>query len=102
MQASNNQTNTNKSHEARPSLGNADEAEAFEAGWKTAERHNNINYPWVIVEFAGRNAEEIASEHRTFSDACKKLHRSYDDDDIEGMPVSIMRRNEDGTLTTEF
>lgn len=68
----------------------------------TEQRHQNISYPWVIVEFAGRDAEEIASEHHSFSDAAKKLHRSYDEDDIEGMPVSIMRRNEDGTLTTEY
>lgn len=92
MQTANKPENNNNSHEAHPSLGKAD----------NTKRHHNINYPWVIVEFAGRDAEEIASEHRTFSDACKKLHRSYDDDDIEGMPVSIMRRNENGTLTTEF
>lgn len=68
----------------------------------TEQRHRNISYPWVIVEGAGCDDEQISSEHHSFSDAAKKLHRSYNNDEIEGMPVSIMRRNEDGTLTTDY
>lgn len=84
--------NTTKTNEARPSLGKLTDT----------ERHNNINYPWVIVEGAGCDDEQIASKHRTFSDAVKKMHIAYDDDEIKDMPVSIMKRDENGTLTTEF
>lgn len=68
----------------------------------TEQRHRNISPPWVIAEGAGCDDEQIASEHHSFSDAFKKMHHAYDNDEIEGMPVCIMRRNEDGTLTTEY
>jgi hypothetical protein len=92
MTISHKPENTSKTNEANPSLGKLTDT----------ERHNNINYPWVIVEGAGCDDEQIASEHRSFSDAVKKMHRAYDDDEIEGMPVCIMKRDENGTLTTEF
>jgi len=68
----------------------------------TEQRHRNISYPWVIVESAGCDDEQLATEHHSFSDAAKAMHRNYGTDEIDGMPVCIMRRNEDGTLTTEY
>ena len=69
---------------------------------ETEARHRNLNYPWVIVEGVGCDDEQIATEHRTFSDAWKKLHAAYDTDEIDVMPVEIMKRQPDGTLTTEY
>lgn len=58
--------------------------------------------PWVIVESAGYEDEQIASDHRSFAEACKHLDRQYDPVEIETLPVQIMRRLDDGTLTTEY
>lgn len=62
----------------------------------------NIMKPWVIVECAGYEDEQIASEHRSFAEATKMLDRQYDVVETETLPVIIMRRNADGTLTTEY
>lgn len=57
---------------------------------------------WVIVEGAGCDDEQIASEHSRFDQACTHMKRTYTTDEIEGMPVAIMLRKYDGTLTTEY
>lgn len=58
--------------------------------------------PWVVVENAGYEGEQITSEHHSFADASKRIKKQYDPIEIETMPVIVMRRNDDGSLTTEF
>jgi hypothetical protein len=58
--------------------------------------------PWAVVENAGYEGEQITSEHHSFSEATKQIEKQYAPIEIETMPVIIMRRNDDGALTTEF
>jgi len=56
--------------------------------------------PWVVVEFPGTRHEAIAKEFCTWGEAMKwaDLNKT-----VENMYcLDIMRRLEDGTLTTEF
>lgn len=59
-------------------------------------------FPWVVVEKAGRDDEQIANDFRTFKEACENLEDWYGEDERESFPVIIMRRRDDGTLTTEY
>jgi len=53
-------------------------------------------YPWVIVTNPGQENEGIFSDHATFKEA--RLNTiNVDENDWD-----IMRRLDDGTLTTEF
>ena len=57
--------------------------------------------PWVIVEKAGTDDESIYSDHATYRaailNAIEFLGRDFYEEGFD-----IMRRNDDGTLTTEF
>lgn len=55
--------------------------------------------PWVVVENAGTDNENLVIDFATFREACNWIDRNYTDDDC---PADIMRRNDDGTLTTEY
>lgn len=55
--------------------------------------------PWVIVENAGTDNENIVIDFATFREACNYIDRNYTDDDC---PADIMRRRDDGVLTTEY
>lgn len=63
----------------------------------TATPHNPM--PWVIVENAGTDNENLVIDFATFREACNYIDRNYTDDDC---PADIMRRRDDGVLTTEF
>ena len=58
--------------------------------------------PWVIVEQAGTDDESIRDDFPTFAKANKALADWYYADELESLGVQIMRRLNDGTLTTEF
>ncbi|MBS1157779.1 MAG: hypothetical protein H6R15_198 [Proteobacteria bacterium] len=55
--------------------------------------------PWVIIENAGTDNENIVIDFATFREACNYIDRNYTDDDC---PADIMRRRNDGVLTTEY
>lgn len=58
--------------------------------------------PWVVVEFCGMENEAIGADFKTFAEAAKNIEKWYGEDEIEEANVQIMRRLDDGTLTTEF
>lgn len=58
--------------------------------------------PWVLVEQAGTDDESIREDFATFKAARLTLKNYYYCDEIEALNVQIMRRNDDGTLTTEY
>lgn len=58
--------------------------------------------PWVVVQNAGYTNEKIVHEARTYDDAYCAMHEMYQPDEQEELHVDIMKRCEDGTLTTEY
>lgn len=57
-------------------------------------------YPlWFVVEFPGTDQENIVQEFWTARDAYRFIERNYTDDECE---ADVMKRNDDGFLTTEF
>jgi len=58
--------------------------------------------PWVIVEKAGTDDESIRADFGQFSEAHRACLKWYDTDELEELSVSIMKRNDDGILTTEY
>ena len=54
--------------------------------------------PWVIVENAGPDTEDVWSNHHTFKASLKELERCRGTDN----GFDLMKRLPDGTLTTEF
>jgi hypothetical protein len=54
--------------------------------------------PWVVVENAGYENEDIWSDHCTFKAALKELESAGGTEN----GFDIMKRLDDGTLTTEF
>jgi hypothetical protein len=64
-------------------------------------RANNPR-PWVIVEQAGTDDESIRADFGQFSTAHRACLAWYSEDELETLGVSIMKRNNDGTLTTEY
>lgn len=58
--------------------------------------------PWVVVEFAGMENETIGADFATFKEAAKNIDAWYGADEIEEINVRIMRRLDNGQLTTEF
>jgi len=60
---------------------------------------NNNPKPWVIVENPGTDDENIVIDFATYREACRWIDRNYTDDDC---PADILRRLDDGTLTTEY
>lgn len=81
MTISHKPENTTKTNEAHPSLGKLATAK-----------------PWVVVEDAGTDRENILDEYPTWKAA-------FEDNEAFGELASgldIMKRLPDGTLTTEF
>lgn len=64
-----------------------------------AEKHNPN--PWVIVEGAGTDDEGFYSDHPTYRAAIQSAIRELGPEFVED-GYDIMKRNDDGTLTTEF
>lgn len=58
--------------------------------------------PWVLIEQAGTDDESIRKDFATFRDASRAMKDYYYWNEIETLNVQIMRRNNDGTLTTEY
>lgn len=58
--------------------------------------------PWVIVENAGQDNENEVADFKNFLMAHRFCLRNYYDDELESLNVQIMKRQDDGTLTTEF
>lgn len=59
---------------------------------------NNIKHPWVVVTDAGTDLQRIFDDYPSFSSAQIGLK----DLDYQLGNADIMRRLDDGTLTTEF
>lgn len=55
--------------------------------------------PWVIVENPGTDFEKVVAEFEDYRHACNWMERNYTDDDC---PADVMRRRDDGFLTTEY
>lgn len=70
---------------------------------KTGNYATNHNpKPWVVVENAGQDDEEIRGDFATFEQANRAVENWYYPDELENLGVQIMRRREDGVLTTEY
>ena len=69
----------------------------FDAIHTTSNVHNPN--PWVVVENAGTDNENLVIDFATFREASNYVDRNYTDDDC---PADIMRRRDDGILTTEY
>lgn len=59
---------------------------------------NNIQHPWVVVTDAGTDHERIYNDYPSFSCA----HIGLKELNYQTGSSDIMKRQEDGTLTTEF
>lgn len=55
--------------------------------------------PWNVVEFPGTDRENVIVAFATAREAFNYVNRQYSDDDCD---VDVMKRREDGFLTTEF
>lgn len=53
---------------------------------------------WIVVEAPGTDREIVLSEHATSHAARRELRERQDDGEF----VDLMKRESDGTLTTEF
>ncbi|MDP2881581.1 MAG: hypothetical protein Q8N89_08380 [Azonexus sp.] len=58
--------------------------------------------PWVVIEHAGQDDENIQGDFATFKEAERALANWYFQDELESLGAKIMKRNNDGTLTTEY
>lgn len=58
--------------------------------------------PWAVVENAGMNDEDIAGDFATFAEANRAVKNWYYPDEVRNMNIQIMRRRDDGVLTTEY
>lgn len=65
-------------------------------GQISATAHNP--YPWVVVENPGTENEYIGGDFATMREALKAGRAWYHDDE----EWDVMRRNDDGTLTTDY
>lgn len=57
--------------------------------------------PWVIVEKAGTDEEDIFNDFPTYC-AAMQCAKAYFGPDFPDQGVDIVKRLDDGTLTTEF
>ena len=57
---------------------------------------------FVVVEGAGGDDEWIVCSRVSPKDASDWMESHYKVDDREALGVDVMKRNTDGTLTTEF
>ena len=55
--------------------------------------------PWVVVEFAGTDRENEVIDFPTAREAFRYVERNYTEDECD---VDVMKRRDDGVLTTEF
>jgi len=55
--------------------------------------------PWVVVEFAGTDREQIVIDFPTAREAFRYIERNYCEDECD---VDVMKRRNDGVLTTEY
>jgi len=62
-----------------------------------ASEHNPN--PWVVVEFPGTDREQIVIDYPTAREAFRFVERNYTEDECD---VDVMKRRDDGVLTTEF
>lgn len=62
--------------------------------------HNPL--PWVIIENAGQDNENEVADFKTSLEASRYMKSYYYDSEIDELNVQIMKRQDDGTLTTEF
>lgn len=53
---------------------------------------------WILVEYPGTESERVVDEYPTPEAALKEKCRLED----EGVPVDLMKRLPDGSLTTEI
>lgn len=67
-------------------------------GWNVKATAHNPK-PWVIVENLGTEFADIVIDFATFREAARWIERNYTDDNC---PADIMRRRDDGVLTTEY
>ena len=58
--------------------------------------------PWVLVAQAGLTAEVVVCECYTYDDAWTAMHERYTCAEQDELHIDIMRRLDDGTLTTEY
>lgn len=58
--------------------------------------------PWVIVEYAGQDDESIRADFANYRDAIRAIKNWYYPDELQNLSVKIMRRRDDGVLTTEY
>lgn len=56
------------------------------------------NLPWVVVAHPGTEEEKALIDFRTFKRACAYVRENS----TTKCPMGVMKRLEDGTLTTEF
>lgn len=55
--------------------------------------------PWVVVEKPGQDDENIVADFATLREAYRFIDRNYTEDECD---ADVMRRLDDGTLTTDF
>lgn len=70
------------------------EVQAERAG-QAVQEQVRIPKPWVVVTKPGQDDEEIWGDFQTYQEAVAELGEP-------GEPASIMKRLDDGTLTTEY
>jgi len=58
---------------------------------------------WVVVIYAGEDRQEVVCECRTYDDAWTAYHEQFtNDDERDELGADIMKRLDDGSLTTEY
>lgn len=72
------------------------ESKAYDSRGTEEQRNPN---PWVVVEFPGTDREQIVIDYPTAREAFRFIERNYTEDECD---VDVMRRRDDGVLTTEF
>jgi hypothetical protein len=80
----------------------SDTSKLLEAIKKTQEATARNPRPWVVVENAGTDDESIRGDFGKYREAMRAIENWYYADELENMNVQLMRRNDDGTLTTEY
>ncbi|MEN9481632.1 MAG: hypothetical protein RLZZ298_3027 [Pseudomonadota bacterium] len=61
-----------------------------------------ISKPWAIVEDPGQDSEWVRANFATYKEAFRTFKNWYDIDNMAEGTADIMKREADGTLTTEF
>lgn len=58
--------------------------------------------PWVVVERAGTDDESIRADFPVFSAAVVVVKSWYYEGEIDELGVQILKRGDDGVLTSEY